>query len=320
MSITDNFVEALLDAPLGVSVLLALESRVRSPDAIGWVQQGTSPTSVDAAVELVEQLSLGEFLELSVLTGYLFVGPWSGGAAATVAGAYRHALDRRPIAEAITARFGTALHQPIDLERQQWWSTEGDWQAGMAPLFVDYERVYEPGQFTWAGLWTVSEPPVQVVNELLAAWEMSDFGQTCIVDLPVRSVARVFEINRPEDWARLVRAHPRQATNRLGGWELPGINQRRAELTELLAVPRQRATRTAIRRHLVPDWRSVASEFDGVHLSWAGWLTSDGSISDLGGGDVAMLRFWFSERAHWLRDVFGDIGPSTPALPRLLGR
>ena len=30
---------------------------------------------------------------------------------------------------------------------------------------------------------------------------------------------------------------------------------------------------------------------------------------DVGDGDVAMLRYWFSERTHWLRDVFGEPEP-----------
>ena len=59
----------------------------------------------------------------------------------------------------------------------------------------------------------------------------------------------------------------------------------------------------------MPDWRRVADAYDGVHLSWAGFITSEGCIVDLGDGDVAMLRYWFSERTHWLRDVFGDPEP-----------
>ncbi len=81
------------------------------------------------------------------------------------------------------------------------------------------------------------------------------------------------------------------------------------ELTALLALPDQRAARTAIRRHLEPDWKLVAADYDGVHLSWAGFLTAEGFISDLGDGDVTMLRYWFSERAHWLADVFGEPVP-----------
>ena len=71
-----------------------------------------------------------------------------------------------------------------------------------------------------------------------------------------------------------------------------------------------------MRRHLVPDWRAVSERYDGVHLSWAGFITSEGCITDLDGGDVTMLRYWFSERTNWLADVFGEPEPlPAPWLP-----
>ena len=47
-----------------------------------------------------------------------------------------------------------------------------------------------------------------------------------------------------------------------------------------------------------------------MHLSWAGFLTTEGTVIDLGDGDVTMLRFWGAERTMWLRDVFGDPEPN----------
>ena len=38
-------------------------------------------------------------------------------------------------------------------------------------------------------------------------------------------------------------------------------------------------------------------------------MTSEGFVSDLGRSDVAMLRYWFSERTHWLADAFGEPEP-----------
>ena len=64
-----------------------------------------------------------------------------------------------------------------------------------------------------------------------------------------------------------------------------------------------------MRHRLVPDWAAVAADYDGVHLSWGGFLTAEGYVSDLDGGDVTMLRYWFSERTLWLRDVFGEPVP-----------
>jgi len=61
----------------------------------------------------------------------------------------------------------------------------------------------------------------------------------------------------------------------------------------------------------------VAADFDGVHLSWAGFLTSEGFISDLSNGGVTMLRYWGSERTLWLHDVFEE--PVPLAAPVLTG-
>lgn len=127
--------------------------------------------------------------------------------------------------------------------------------------------------------------------------------------MPVRPDARIVEIHSPQDWAALVTAHPAGARSGEEWWELPSSRQGAGALAELLEVPGQRAARAVVRRHLVPDWTSVADAYDGVHLSWAGFLTAEGYVSDLDGGDVAMLRYWFSERTHWLSDVFGDPEP-----------
>ena len=54
----------------------------------------------------------------------------------------------------------------------------------------------------------------------------------------------------------------------------------------------------------MPDWKRVAHDWDGVHLSWAGMLTCEGHVIDvpaLGSDVVTMLRFWFTERTLWLR-------------------
>jgi hypothetical protein len=310
VSVTDGFVEAMVASPLGVALLAVLESRTRRPAE--WVPSlETSPASVSAAANAVERMSFGEFVEVAVRTGAFHVGPWISEAAETAAAAYRDATARLPIAEAVNARFGTALHAPIDRAAQQWWSDEfpAAWLDRLSPLFHDYEHVYGAGQFTWAGLWTVTDPPPEVHQELVGAWEL-ERGPVSRWRLPADAGARVFEVHRPTDWARLVTDHLREGLPH-PEWELPGINQHPSDLSTLLSVPGQRAVRTSIRRHLVPDWRAVVERYDGVHLSWAGFISTEGCITDLGDGDVTLLRYWFSERTHWLADVFGEPQPAT---------
>lgn len=308
MAVTDGFVDAVLESPLGVALLAELETQVRYPAGRGLVLE-TDPGSVSAAAEAVSGMSLGALVELAVLTGWRDVGFWIGDAAQTVAVAYRQAEARAPIAEALDDRFRAALHEPMEHETQQWWTTQRHRADQLAPLFRNYERVYGAGQFTWAGLWTVSDPPEVAHAELAAAWELHD-GAVSRWRLPVLPEARVLEVHRPADWARLVREHPRAAVSGQEGWELPGPNQQRSDASMLAALRGQRAARTDVRRHLVPDWRSVAEHYDGVHLSWAGFITAEGCISDLDSGDVTMLRYWSSERTHWLADVFGEPEPA----------
>ncbi len=310
MGSTEGFVEAVLAAPLGVALLARLEAEATRPEGYSRIS-GTSPSRVKAAVAFVEEMSFGDFVKVAVHTGYMDVGPWISDAPQTAALAYRDALARTPIAVAISDRFGEALHSRLNGDAQQWWVTSGPWNYTLAPLFQKFEHVYEPGQFTWAGLWTVSDPPMVTHADLVSAWEMYD-GPITSWRLRSKPDARVFEINRPDDWVQLVAAHPRQAGPNTECWELPGINQNPAKLSALLGIGHQRATRTAVRFHMVPDWRSVAEAYDGVHLTWAGFITSEGCITDLGNQDVAMLRYWSSERTLWLADVFAEPEPMSP--------
>ncbi len=302
----DDFVTSLLAAPAGVALLAALEGRARP--ATPWGSPVDSePGAVAAAADAVADMSLGLLLSVAV-EALIQVGPWMSTAPGHVAAGYRHAEDRRPIATAIEARFGPLLHAPLDPTVQQWWHS-GSPDVGFftRSRFQHFDEVYGAGQFTWAGMWTVSDPPSAVHRDLIGAWEL-DPDPVSRWHLPIERPVRVFEIDRPADWVRLVtgygaigRPHPE--------WELPGPNQHPGELGDLLAVAGQHGARISVRRHLVPDWRAVADDYDGVHLSWAGFLTAEGYVSDLGHGDVAMLRYWFSERTHWLRDVFGEPVP-----------
>jgi hypothetical protein len=298
----------VLASPLGVTLLSVIEAG-RDLES-GWSRSSatTTPGSVAAAVDAVGSMSFGELVEAAVYTGVIESGPWISEAPAKIATAYRHAEARAPIAEAVNDGFGEALHAPLDRAAQQWWTDSSRWCESLIPLFREFEHVYGAGQFSWAGLWTVTDPPREAHAQMVAAWEY-ETGPVSRRSLPVRPEARVFEVHRPEDWARLVTEHPRHGEPH-PEWELPGINQHQSRLSPLLAVPGQCAVRTAIGRHLVPDWRSVARHYDGVHLSWAGLITAEGCITDLGNGDVAMLRYWFSERTHWLADVFDEPHPA----------
>ena len=88
-------------------------------------------------------------------------------------------------------------------------------------------------------------------------------------------------------------------------------------MRRLAGVEGQRATAVAPAGHRQPDWRAVAGDYDGVHLTWAGFLTTEGFVDVDDAGTVSLLRYWLSERTLWLHDVFGE--PDAPARAHVRG-
>lgn len=304
MNVGDGFVDAVLASPLGVSWLAVLEAGSFGDQGWAVTSPRSDPAAVSAAVDLIREMSFGTLINAAVYAAVVESGPWMADAPAKIAAAYQQAEQRAPIAEAVAGRFGDELGAPLDRTAQQWWTDGSPWIESLAPLFGRFGDVYGAGEFTTAGLWTATGPPPEALLQMVGAWEY-ETGPITRWWLPVRPEARVFEIHRPADWARLVTTHPRQAAPH-PGWELPGVNQHHHQISPLLAVTEQRAARASVGRHVVPDWQSVAGHYDGIHLSWAGFITAEGCIVDLGGGDVTMVRYWFSERTLWLADAFGE--------------
>jgi len=320
MSVTpsSSFAEELLVAPAGVALLARLEVTQRKEKPWrGWPKD-CDPDSVRRAAVSVEEMSLGAFLELAVTSAEREAGPWSGEALLSLPYLYEYAPQRRQIAEAISDRFASLLHHDVDRDAQEWWYENHRDEGFPTPTcFTNYSNVYGNGEFTWSGLWTVTDPPPEVHDALLSAWDFSG-APTSRWRLPVRPSARLWTIDRPSDWVRLVETYPKVETRAHSGWELPGPNQHHSNSKLLRSFTTQRAVRTEIESHVLPNWDDVAANFDGVHLSWAGFLTSEGFISDLSDGGVTMLRYWGSERTLWLHDVFEEPVPLTA--PVLTGR
>ena len=81
---------------------------------------------------------------------------------------------------------------------------------------------------------------------------------------------------------------------------------------ELLAVPGQHAAYPAPPRLVGVDWAAAAEHYDAVHLSWAGFLTTEGYVSELADGSVTMLRGFACETTLWLSDLFAPV-PARPS-------
>ena len=313
---TAVFASRLLEAPVGVALLAKLEGAHRRDGVWLGGPKGAHPETVLSAVEAVAGLSVGSLIAVALEAALDIAGPWMPNAPEELAEAYRCAEARAPIAEAVAARFGPALHEAVDRAAQEWWNAP--WPAGAlerSAYFRDFGNVYGCGEFTWAGLWTVTDPPSETHDLLIGAWEMDDLTVSRW-RLPVRDDdGPVFEIHQPADWVRLVDTYPQPARLAHNGWELPGPNQDPTCLAGLVRGGHRHAARISAGDHVVPDWQAIAADYAGVHLSWAGFLTTEGYISDLGHDAVTMLRYWSSERTLWLADVFGAPRPlPAPAL------
>ena len=100
---------------------------------------------------------------------------------------------------------------------------------------------------------------------------------------------RVFEVHGPEDWNRLCVRYPAKGTK--DGPPDP--------------------------EWLVPDWAAAAEEWDGVHVSLGGLLTTEQVRYESTGG-VSMLLFTASELTYWLRGFPSALEKENLRLKRLV--
>ena len=166
-----------------------------------------------------------------------------------------------------------------------WWSTPiGPWHGD------------DP---THPGRAPLTTPPLREwhdVGSAELAWVEDHGGWEEALVVPVAPVRtpRVYEVTGPQDWADLVRRFPACVTGgRFDDWF--------------------RHTGRA-GRWAVPDWLAVREEYDAVHITIAGYLTTaglavpvrDGANDD---GDVAtVLAGWSPDVTAWLTDVLQPVG------------
>ncbi|HEY8454914.1 MAG TPA: hypothetical protein VIL34_04930 [Actinopolymorphaceae bacterium] len=103
---------------------------------------------------------------------------------------------------------------------------------------------------------------------------------------PTRDV-RVFEITGPDSWAALVEAYPLRltASRRHDWWR----------------------TTSADTEWFIPDWAAVANDYDAVHLTMVGYLTTPGTAVPVNGG-ATVLAGWNPDETYWLSDVLEPAG------------
>lgn len=122
--------------------------------------------------------------------------------------------------------------------------------------------------------------------------EEDGFGEkdARVVPVNARDGIRVYEILTSGDWVDLVARYPLEVTlsRRHDWWRITG-----------LPGP-----------WLIPDWAAVAGDFDVVHLSVIGYLTTAGRAFPVGSSVVpdahTVLAGWNPDESFWLGDVLGS--------------
>lgn len=160
------------------------------------------------------------------------------------------------------------------------------------------DRPWPPNRDTvYSGTWWspplgggvfTSTGPVGPLPAVEAGCELDGAGQERfeLWDVAISSGARIWNITSPDDWGRLVARYPRDVTaSRRHDWfRFTGRDG----------------------RWLLPDWPRAAGDWDGVHLSIAGYISATGPA--IPAGDAAtVLAGWGPDQTLWLNDVFTSV-------------
>jgi hypothetical protein len=160
----------------------------------------------------------------------------------------------------------------------EWKTVSGVWWS--APIA-------HPGVRTARSIRQPSLPVGLVFVEDSFGWTAATSWQVC----PTRD-ARVLELGAPQHWVDLVRRYPLDVTDtskRGDWWRTTGRDGRWA----------------------MPDWPSVAEDWDAVHLSVAGYLTTAGRALPVDSDTATVLAGWPPDATFWLADVLRVTGGPT---------
>jgi hypothetical protein len=160
---------------------------------------------------------------------------------------------------------------------------------------TDRDR-YQPAGSSGTGQWWSHPFPGLIsttrrlgrLGAVLLAGQEDGFGDTEAVVWPlaVGDSARVLEIGDPGAWQWLVAAYPRTATGTYRhSWAWTGWDG----------------------EWLMPRWTAVANDWDGVHLSVAGYLATAGRALPVGKART-LLAGWNPDETYWLTDVLCPVG------------
>ena len=193
--------------------------------------------------------------------------------------ALEHAQDHADLARRIVENPAFAWwYDPVDVEIQVWTSPQ---MPGERLVYPERMETFDPeswrypysggsvpdtsgqGTSTFRG-GTTSEVMAYAIYSAdhVAGFPLAAWR------LEFQQEVRVWEINHPSDWHRLCSQYPGRARD----------------------------------GRLVPDWKSVAVDWDGVHLSLGGVLSCEQARYEQD-GEWSMMRWWHTEQTKWLRKL-----------------
>ncbi len=162
-----------------------------------------------------------------------------------------------------------------------WWST-----PHRSMLAKDLERYGQHPPVVAAT--TRSRPGLGAVGLLLEEDTHEAPMALCWPVRPSGSV-RVFEIDGADKWMELVSTYGIDVTGkRIAHWSIAtGLD----------------------RRWVIPDWSAVASDYDAVHLTVNGYLTTSGRALSMGTESATFVAGWSPDVSFWLSDALEVVGP-----------
>jgi len=234
----------------------------------------------------------------------------------------RTLVDRRvraalaPVAEAVLSATGTAWwSEPMAQDAQfqvSFGAEPGDpdvaaadpstslqrWRAEtLADEHAAAERPADP-RANWSGRWWSTPAGAGVLGSTRTLGQAGPVGLSLVEDghewtaarcrrLHPRATVSVFEVAGPEDLAELVGTYP-----------LPVPRSRRHDWWRTTGEDRAWA---------IPDYVAVAGDFDAIHLSVLGYLTTAGRAIEIGrslpaGSTHTVLAGWDPDQTWWLTD------------------
>ena len=167
-------------------------------------------------------------------------------------------------------------------------------------------RAERPDNTTGGEWWSTPLPSAALetsrgrddVGALELLLEEDSFGgdEARVWPVSVRSTPRVYEITNPTDWARLVAVYP-----------LPVPESKRSDWFD---------TTGEYHDWFIPDWAAVADDYDAVHLTLHGYLTTPGLAIPLADNQGAtVLAGWNPDATWWLNNGVAHV-EDEPALWR----